>query len=144
MKLDAQELPHHIVGACLEVHQHLGMGLDAQVYKDCLAVELRQREIIFTRDTAAPILYKGQRVKPGLHCDFIIESSTLLTIHGADASLIFDHKQRLRNALRLTGYEIGLIINFNVENLRDGIKRIIVAEAPPALHYREVEIPAAR
>ena len=142
MKLDAQELPHFIVGACMEVHRHTGRGLDARIYRECLAVELRMREIIFQRDSVLPVFYKGVKVETGVRVDFVIEETTLVSIEAVD-TLTPEHKQRMRNELRLTGREIGLLINFNVENMRDGIKRIIVSDAPPVLRYREEKaIPA--
>jgi GxxExxY protein len=136
VSLDPQELPHLIVGACMEVHRHLGPGLAAEVYRDCLAAELRMKEIIFQRDTPLPFTYKGQRIEAGLRVDFLIEKSVVLSVEAVD-DLEAAHKNRLKNLLRLTGYEVGLLVNFNVDNLRDGVKRIIVAEKPPALHYRQ-------
>ena len=120
----------------MEVHRHLGRGLDARIYRECLAAELRMKEIIFQRDATLPILYKNARIESGIKIDFIIEKTTLLSIDAVE-SLTPEHKQKMRNELRLTGYEIGLLINFDVENMRDGIKRIIVSEAPPVLRYRE-------
>ena len=120
----------------MEVHRHLGPGLMAEAYRDCLAMELRMKEIIFQRDTPLPFLYKGQKVETGIRVDFLIEKSVILSVESVDA-LTAEHKNRLKSQLRLTGHEVGLLINFNVENLRDGVKRIIVAEQPPALHYRQ-------
>lgn len=136
MSLDPHELPHLIVGACMEVHRHLGPGLAPEVYRDCLAAELRMKEIIFQNDTPLPFTYKGQRIESGLRVDFLVEKSVVVSVEAVE-SLAAAHKNRLKNLLRLTGYEVGLLVNFNVDNLRDGVKRIIVAENPPALHYRQ-------
>ncbi len=134
MKLDAQELPHLIIGACMEVHRQLGPGLMPEAYRDCLALELRMREIIFQRHHPMPICYKGHRVDGALRVDFFIESSVIVST--GQLELGEDEKNHMKNILRLTGVETGLLVNFNVDNLRDGVKRIIVAEQPPALHYR--------
>lgn len=120
----------------MEVHRHLGPGLMVEAYRDCLALELRMKEIVFQRDAALPFTYKGVRVETGISVDFLIEKSVVLTVQAVDA-FTNDHKNRLKNLLRLTGYEVGLLVNFNVDNLRDGVKRIIVSEQPPALHYRQ-------
>ena len=136
MSLDPQELPHLIVGACMEVHRHLGPGLMPEAYRDCLALELRMKEIVFLRDTALPFTYKGRKVETGITVDFLVEQSVIVSVEAVDAFTL-DHKNRLKSLLRLTGYEVGLLVNFNVDNLRDGVKRIIVADQPPVLRYRE-------
>jgi GxxExxY protein len=136
VNLDPRELPHLIVGACMEVHRHLGPGLMADAYCDCLAIELRMKELVFRRKTALPFTYKGQKVESGVAVDFLVEESVIVTVESV-GSFTPEHKNRLKSLLRLTGYEVGLLVNFNVDNLRDGVKRIIVAEQPPALHYRE-------
>ncbi len=108
----------------------------ADAYRDCLALELRMKEIIFQRNTPLPFLYKGQRVETGIRVDFFIEKSVILSVESVE-TLTPEHTNRLKSQLRLTGHEVGLLINFNVKNLRDGVKRIIVAEQPPFLHYHE-------
>ncbi len=120
----------------MEVHRHLGPGLEAEVYRDCLAAELRMKEIVFVRDTPLPFHYKGRRIESGLRVNFLIENSVVVAVEAVE-NLEARHKNHLRNLLRLTGYEVALLVNFNVDNLRDGVKRLIVAEKPPALHYRE-------
>ena len=136
MNLDPQELPHLIVGACMEVHRHLGPGLMVEAYSDCLALELRMKEIIFQRDTSLGFNYKGQKVETGIKVDFLVEKSVVVCVEAVE-NFTPAHKNRLKSLLRLTGYEVGLLVNFNVDNLRDGVKRIIVAEQPPVLHYRQ-------
>lgn len=127
----------------MEVHRHLGPGLAAEVYRDCLGAELRMKEIIFHRDTPLPFTYKGQKIESGgMRVDFLVERSVVVSVEAVDSLEAF-HKNRLKNLLRLTGYEVGLLVNFNVDNLRDGVKRIIVAENPPALHYRQEPVSTA-
>ncbi len=134
MKLDAQELPHLIIGACMEVHRQLGPGLMAEAYRECLALELRMREIIFQRDHPLPIGYKGHRVDSAVRVDFFVENCVIVSTSLPDLGEA--HKEHMKNVLRLTGIETGLLVNFNVANLRDGVKRIIVSDLPPALHYQ--------
>ena len=135
MKLDRQELPHVIVGACMEVHKHLGPGLTAEAYMDCLAHEFRMREVLFSRDHKVDICYKERWVESVCTLDFLVEDIVIVMVRSAE-SLTENDKTKLRNYLRLTGYEIGLLVNFNVTTLREGLKRIIVAEAAPALRYK--------
>ena len=120
----------------MEVHRHLGPGLMPEAYRDCLAVELRMKEIFFQRDSPLPFSYKNQKVETGIKVDFLVEKSVIVSVESVDA-FTPEHKNRLKNLLRLTGYEVGLLVNFNVDNLRDGVKRIIVADQPPVLHYRQ-------
>ncbi len=133
----------------MEVHRHLGPGLMPEAYRDCLALELRMKEIVFQRDTALPFSYKGRKVDTGIKVDFLVEQSVIVSVESVDAFTL-DHKNRLKSLLRLTGYEVGLLVNFNVDNLRDGVKRIIVADQPPVLRYREeavhgsIAVPAER
>lgn len=134
MNLDQQEIPHILVGACMEVHRHLGPGLNAIAYKECLAHELRMRELIFVRDYKVDICYKERWVEGVCLLDFLVEEKVIVSIH--DTALTDDHKAKLRNYLRLTGFEVGLLMNFNVTNLRDGIKRIIVSKEAPVLRYK--------
>src|SRR5204862_1942067 len=80
--------------------------------------------------------YKGQKVDSGINADFLVEKSVIVSVESVDG-FTTAHKTRLKNQLRLSGYEVGLLVNFNVDNMRDGVKRIIVAEQPPVLHYRQ-------
>jgi GxxExxY protein len=120
----------------MEVHRHLGPGLMPEAYRDCLALELRMKEIVFLRDAPLPFIYKGQKVESGIKADFLVEQSVIVTVEAVD-EFTPGHKNRLKNQLRLSGYEVGLLVNFNVDNMRDGVKRIIVSDQPPVLHYRQ-------
>lgn len=141
MKLDAQELPHVIAGACLEVHRHLGPGLDATAYKACLAHELRMKEIVFDQDAPLHIRYKGHDVPTTTRIDFVVEKLIVLSVKSVDA-LLPVHKEELKNHLRLTAIETGFLVNFNVPHLRvNGIKRIIVSSSAPSLPYRTSDDP---
>lgn len=135
MDIAKEELPHIIVGACMEVHRCLGPGLSADAYRHCLAQELRLREMIFKRDVPLSFDYKGHTIRDAATLDFVIEGSMLIKVEAVDA-LSPKHKAMLNNYLRLTGYESGFLINFNVEKLRDGIKRLIVSEEEPAVRYK--------
>ena len=136
MELSKEELPHVIVGAAMEVHKHLGVGLNAAAYAECLAFALRMREIVFQRDVSLKFDYKGHMIDGAATIDFIVEDLMLLTVIAADTIKPID-KQTMTNFLRLTGLESGFLINFNVDKLRDGIKRMIVSHDEPKIPYRQ-------
>jgi GxxExxY protein len=139
VNLDTQELPHIVVSACLEVHKQLGPHLFVQAYKECLSQELAMREILFDREVPVEILYKGRRVPSAFTFDFIIEHQIVLDIEcfpEGDLSLKDRNKERLNSLLRLSGYEIAMLVNFHAADLRNGIKRLIVSGSEPILHYR--------
>jgi GxxExxY protein len=110
------------------------MGVDA--YKECLAIEFRMREIFFSRDQHLSFDYKGHRVESAAKLDFVVEDLVIISVVAVDR-LDASHHNTLNNYLRLTGIEIGLLVNFNAEKLRDGIKRLIVSSDQPHVHYRE-------
>ena len=139
MKLDSHELPHIIVSACLEVHKEIGPHLVREAYLECLAQELKMREVMFERNVPAEINYKGRRVTKAFRFDFIVEgliALDILTFPEGDMVIKDQHKERLSTFLRLSGYEIGMFINFRAIHLRNGIKRIIVSKEEPVVRYR--------
>ncbi|MFV1994288.1 MAG: GxxExxY protein [Verrucomicrobiales bacterium] len=135
MKLDLNELPHVIVGSCMEVHRALGPGLPVDAYRECLDREFRMRELVFERDSRLPIAYKGETLESRVQVDFIVEDLILLKVVAIDRVEAI-HKERVNNYLRMSGLETGFLINFNVVDLRQGIKRLIVSSSEPAVHYR--------
>ncbi len=139
MNLDSHELPHVIVSACLEVHKHLGSHLVRDAYAECLSHELNMREILYTRCMPVEIQYKGRRVSQAFQFDFVVEHQIVVDVQcfpEGDLGLKETHKSRVMSLLRLSGYEIGLLVNFQATDLRNGIKRLIVSGNEPALHYR--------
>ena len=126
MELNKEELPHIIMGACMEVHKNLGNAMDLAAYKDCLAVEFRMREIFFKRDHDLTFEYKGYRVESSATIDFIVEDLVMISILTVER-LEQVHRHQLAAHLRLSGLETGLLVNFRAEKLRDGFKRLIVA-----------------
>ena len=139
MKLDIRELPHVLVSACLEVHKEVGPHLVREAYLECLAQELKMRELIFERNIPAEINYKGRRITRAFKFDFIVEQLIALdvqTFPENDLAMKDRCKERLSTFLRLSGHETGLLINFHAANLRNGIKRIIVSKEEPVVRYQ--------
>lgn len=108
-----------IIGACIEVHRHLGPGLLESVYERCLAHELSLRSIAFRRQVSAALEYKGLVIEPAYRVDFVVEDHVVVEVK-AIAALLAVHEAQLLTYLRVTGIETGLLVNFHVPALREG------------------------
>lgn len=116
-------LAREVIGAAIEVHRVLGPGLLESVYEEALCVELTLRSIPFVRQPQVELAYKGHPVGKG-RLDLLIGDSLVVELKAVEG-LNEVHKAQVISYLRTTGYMLGLLINFNVPVLRDGIKRII-------------------
>ena len=114
-----------VIGLAIEVHRHLGPGLLESAYEECLALELTQHAIGFGRQVALPVVYKGTRLDCSYRMDFVVENYLVLEIKTVE-SLLLIHEAQLLTYLKLSELKIGLLINFNVPLLRDGIKRMVL------------------
>lgn len=117
--MDENEWSNKIIGACIEVHRSLGPGLLESIYQECLAREFFLQQIPFQREMAKPIEYKGVHMECGLRLDFVVELKAV-------DKILPVHKAQVLTYLRLTGCKLGLLLNFNVPVLRDGIERIVL------------------
>ena len=113
-----------IVDAAIQVHSALGPGLLESAYEACLAQELNERGIAVRTQVALPIVYKGIRLEQGYRIDMLVEESvvvenkTVLAVHPV-------HEAQLLTHLRLSGHRVGLLLNYYVPFMRDGIRRIV-------------------
>jgi GxxExxY protein len=110
-----------IIGVAIEVHRHLGPGLLESAYEECLCHELHLLELSFERQVPLPILYKGLRLDCGYKIDLIVEGEVILELKAVEHILPV-HEAQLLTYLKLAGKRIGLLINFNVPLLAQGIK----------------------
>jgi GxxExxY protein len=117
-------LTSQIIGAAIEVHKILGPGLLESIYEECLCHELNLRGIVHDRQVAIPVTYKEAKLNCGYRLDVLVEKSVIIEVKSCD-SLMPIHEAQLLNYLKLTGVRIGLLINFNVPVLKEGIKRIV-------------------
>ena len=117
-------LTARIIGAAIEVHRHLGPGLLESIYQECLARELASRELSFTLQQSAPILYKGARLSAVYRLDVVVEGIVVVEIKSVE-SLSPVHVAQTLTYMRLAHCPVGLLINFNVPRLRNGIKRLV-------------------
>jgi len=120
-----EELTEKIIGAAIEVHRILGPGLLEGVYEECFALELSLRGLAFQRQAPLPIEYKGRRVAADLKIDLWVEQQVILELKAVE-KLLPVHEAQLLTYLRLSHTHVGLLINFHVSLLKDGIHRMVL------------------
>jgi GxxExxY protein len=118
-------LTHEIIGAAIEVHRLLGPGLLESAYEECLAHELGIRKLEFRRQVPVPVVYKGVKLECGYRVDILVAGSVVLELKSIEA-IAPVHEATLLTYLRLSGNTLGLIINFNVHILKEGIRRFVL------------------
>jgi GxxExxY protein len=121
----SNQLTESVIGAAMEVHRSLGPGLLESSYELCLCRELSLRGIPFERQKAIPIQYKGVKLDCGYRADLLVDGRVLVELKAIE-SLLPIHEEQLLSYLRLGGWPIGLIINFNVQLLKHGIRRRVL------------------
>ena len=120
-----QQLTHEIIGAAIEVHRALGPGLLESAYEECLARELTLRGISYERQKPLPIVYRDTKLDCGYRVDLIADNRVILELKSVE-SLAPIHEAIVLTYLRMSGCRIGLLINFNVPVLRNGLKRLVL------------------
>lgn len=120
-----EELTARIIEAAIETHKELGPGLLEGVYEECLCRELADRDLPFERQKELPILYKGSELDAGFRLDIIVQGEVILELKSVE-TLTRLHEAQLLTYMRLSGISIGLLINFNVELLKNGIRRFVL------------------
>ena len=120
-----QELTHKIIAAAIEVHKILGPGLLESAYRLCLAFELENQGLHYQQELLIPILYKDRKIDCGFRLDFLVENAVVLELKSIEKILPV-HEAQLLTYLRLTGKQVGLLINFNVTMLKNGIHRSVL------------------
>jgi GxxExxY protein len=123
-KYPEADLSSRVILAAIEVHRHLGPGLLESAYSACLCRELETLGIIFDRERALPVTYKGLGLDCGYRMDLVIEDRLVLELKCADKILPI-HEAQLLTYLKLSGIKAGLILNFNCKLMKDGIKRMV-------------------
>lgn len=118
------ELSGFIVDSSIEVHRHLGPGLLESAYESCLAFELRGRGLVVRTQVELPIVYKGMQLDAGYRIDLLVENAVVVELKTVQR-IIPVHEAQLLTHLRLGGYRLGLLLNFYVPVMREGIRRIV-------------------
>lgn len=122
--MDKNEITGEIIRCAIEVHKQLGPGLLESAYQECLYYELQQAGLTVVKEKSLPIVYKELKLDHGYRIDLLVEDKIVVELKTVDA-FINVHYAQILTYLRLGGYELGLLINFNVQLLKNGIKRFI-------------------
>ena len=122
--MEINEVSGAVVDAAMKVHSALGPGLLESAYEMCLVRELRKRGLRVESQVPIAVRYDGETLDVGYRADLLVDGVVLVELKSAEVILPI-HKAQLLSYLRLSGKEVGLLINFNVEHLKNGIKRVI-------------------
>ena len=121
---DINHLTEKIISAAIEIHRHLGPGLLESAYQECMCYELSQAGLRFEREVPLPVNYKGLKLDCCYRLDLVVEDAVVVEIKAAEA-LLPVHSAQLLTDLKAANKQIGLLINFNVPVLKNGIKRLV-------------------
>ena len=119
------ELTHAIIGAAIEVHKNLGPGLLESTYEECLSHELSLRNLRFERQKPILVVYKQTKLECGYRIDLLVESKVVVELKSVEGFAPI-HEAIVLTYLRLAEHRLGLLINFNVPTLKDGIRRFVL------------------
>jgi GxxExxY protein len=118
------QLTEKIIGSAIEVHRTLGPGLLESAYEECTSYELTQEDLRIRRQVPLPVIYKGVSLDCGYRMDLLVEDLVVVEFKTVEA-LLPVHQAQLLSYLKLSGKPVGLLINFHVPVLKDGLKRIV-------------------
>lgn len=118
------ELSHKVIGIAMEVHTALGAGLLESAYKECLCYSLLESGLYVEKEKAMPLIFKEVKLEIGYRIDIVVENKLVIEIKSVEA-LNDVHLAQTLTYLKLGNYKLGLLINFNVVRLKDGIKRVV-------------------
>ena len=119
-----EDVTHRIIDAAMRVHTALGAGLLESTYNACLCHEFMSRNLQFQHQVRLPVVYEGVRLEAGYRIDYLVENCVIVELKAVEKLLPL-HTAQLITYLKLSGRRVGLLINFNVPHLRDGIKRVV-------------------
>ena len=122
--MEINKLSSKIIGAAIEVHKALGPGLLEAAYEECLCYELDIRGLSFERQKSLPVTYKEQKLDCGYRLDIVVENVIIVELKSCE-KIDPIHKAQLLTYLKLSGHNLGLLLNFNVSIMREGIIRIV-------------------
>lgn len=123
--MSENELSHMIIGCAIEVHKQLGPGLLESAYQECLYYELVNKGLKVEKEKALPIVYKEVKLDHGYRIDLLVENKVVIELKTVE-DFIEVHTAQVLTYLKLGQYKLGLLLNFHVSTLKEGIKRIIL------------------
>ena len=121
------DLSGKVIGLAIEIHRVLGPGLLESAYEECLAFEMSRVAVAFERQKPLPVIYKDVRLDCGYRLDFVVENLLVIELK-AIAEMAPIHEAQLLTYLKLARLPLGLLINFNVPVLKQGVKRVVARE----------------
>ena len=121
------EISGKVIGLCVEIHRHLGPGLLESTYEECLAYELSKAGLHFKRQRPLPVRYKEVQLDCGYRLDFVVEAVLIVEVK-AVTELHPIHEAQLLTYLKLDDKSLGLLINFNVPMLKEGVRRVVCGD----------------
>ena len=122
--MSENDISKKIIGAAIEVHKSLGPGLLESAYETCLAYELEQEGLHVQQQLPLPVVYKDVKLNAGYRIDILVENKVIIEIKSVD-NLADIHTAQLLTYLKLKDLRLGLLVNFNVVLLKNGLKRIL-------------------
>jgi len=120
--MEINEITEKIIGCAIEVHRNLGPGLLESAYEECLDFELRSAGLSTLRQVAVPVVYKEIMLECGYRIDILVENTVVIELKTVDAFAPV-HEAQILTYLKFSKKEVGLLINFNVKLLKDGLRR---------------------
>ncbi len=124
-RLQFDELSKRVIGCAIEVHRNLGPGLLESTYEQCLAHELKCAAIPFMLQHPLPVDYNGVKLDCGYRVDLLVDNKIIVELKSVDKVLPI-HQAQLLTYMKLAGIKIGLLMNFNVRFMKEGIKRMVL------------------
>ena len=118
------ELSRYLIGEAINVHKRLGPGLLESVYEECLGYRLIKSGFRIEKQKPIPLVFEEVKLECGFRCDLLVEGKIIVEVKSVE-NLNDIHLAQVITYLKLTGVKLGLLINFNVLQLKDGIKRVI-------------------
>jgi GxxExxY protein len=122
--VEENEVSGQVIDAAMKVHSAVGPGLLESAYHACLVYELRKRQLQVESQLELPLKYDGRNLEIGYRIDLLVEQRVIVELKSVE-KLLPIHEAQLLSYLRLSGRRLGLLINFNVVHLKDGIKRLV-------------------
>ncbi len=119
------EISYKVIGCAYKVHSELGPGLLESTYQVCMAYEFLSAGLSFERQKPLPVVYKDVKLEAGYRIDLLVEGQVILEVKSVEGLVPLHHAQ-LMTYLKLSGLRLGLLLNFNVRDMKDGIRRIVM------------------
>jgi GxxExxY protein len=132
--MEINDITGAIIDASMKIHTALGPGLLEHVYRKCLAHDLRKRGLVVAEEIPLPVVYDGVSIDLAYRLDLMIEDAVVVELKSVERTIPL-HKAQLLSYLKLTGKQVGLLINFNSVHLRDGIVRVVNHYSPISSAY---------